>query len=215
MRLSVSIMSHPKRTQEAKALYAKVKKMPFTSLALVFDDGKGEWDTGKRALEIAASTKSDYSLVLQDDAIIGKNFYTNLINAIQNIPEKTILSLYLGRVRPHMLSVRRAFDRATETNSSYISYSTLMWGVGICLPTKDVYSMLKHVERYPNELYDTRIGRYYLDQYKKVYYLTNSIVDHNDSLPSLAGHDHPNTEPRVAHHFTDEIQEFNKKVVAI
>lgn len=206
-------MAHHDRSKEATRLYNKLSKMPFISRALVFDDGQGEWATGERALRLH-NANSHYHVVIQDDAIIGRNFYKNLHAALEKMPEKSLLSLYLGQIRPLRGSVRVAFSKASTNGDSFISHSTLLWGVCIAIPTKDIYPILKEAQRYPNDLYDVRIGRYYLNHYKKVYYTTTSIVDHNDELDSITGHKNPEVK-RVAHEYSDEIQVYNKRVTQI
>jgi hypothetical protein len=210
MTISCSIMASQLREAHAEALYEKLVSMPFENVAAVYDNGKGEWETGRRAL--IRHFGCDYHLVIQDDAIIGDNFYANLENALKALPEEGLLSLYLGKVRPYSATVTAAFNRASSQNASFISHTTLLWGVGIAIPTKDIQPMLKHVEKYPNKLYDVRIGQYYYDNKRPVFYTTTSLVDHDHTLPSLTGHD-KKTQPRVAHRYSDEILEFNQLVV--
>lgn len=212
MNISVSIMAHPSRSEHAMALYKKLHRMPFTCITPVFDDGNGEWATGEMSLRLHDS--SDWHIILQDDAIIGKHFYENVVNALEALPRKSLVSFYLGKVRPLSNTIQYSFNRAMALEKSWLTYQTLLWGVGIAIPTEDINRLLKHVEG-SQELYDRRIGSYYNDIGKPVFYTAVSLVDHNDSLPSLAG-SAPSKEPRVAHRFSgDSLVDFNSKVQPI
>jgi hypothetical protein len=214
MRISCSIMSHKSRVFEARELLAKLEKMPFVSVALVTDDGQGEWATGVRALQ-HPHRMSDFLVVLQDDSIIGEHFFENLTQALEALPQESLLSLYLGRVRPNKKIVLDTFMRARFLGKSFISAKTCLWGVALCLPTADIEPMLAHANFHPNKLYDRRIGEYYNANRKPVYYTTKSLVNHDYTIPSLLGHD-KSGEPRVAHYFVgDNLIEFNSEVEEI
>lgn len=212
MNISFGVMAHGDRANHANDLLNKLLDMPFYTGFLSFDKNNSEWDNGKVCLE-NFSTLCDYHVVIQDDAIIGPNFYTNLEASLKALPQKSILSLYYGQGRPYPQKVKQAFDKAIETDSSFISHRTLLWAVCIAIPTEDIEPMLQHAKRYPKLQYDNRIGQFYKDRKRPVYYTTKSIADHNDDLPSLTGHDTP--RKRVAHCYTDEVLEFNGKVVQI
>lgn len=202
-------MSHHARKKYALALYHKLDSMTFTCVTPVFDENNSEWDNGVEALQL--HDDSDYHVVIQDDAIIGNNFYVNLEAALKSLPQKSLLSLYLGQGRPSKYHVISAFNKAINSNSSFISHTKLLWGVCIAIPTKDIELILEHAKRYSKLQYDNRIGTYYRDIRKPIYYTTISIVDHDDSLPSLTGH-HTNLK-RVAHKYSDELLVFNSKIV--
>ncbi len=208
MRVSASLMSHHKREKQAVKLYNKLFDQGLNP-KIIWDRENNEWETGKEALEL--HDNSDWHVVIQDDAIIGDNFYTNLASAIQFLPNKSLLSLYLGKTRPYPNRVNSAFNKAMASNSSFISAKTLLWGVCIAIPTIDIEPMLTHVRRYSNLQYDNRIGAYYRDKRRPVYYTTKSIVDHDDSMPSLTGHKVEGK--RVAHNYSDDILEFNSCVI--
>lgn len=213
MKISAVVMAHPRRKDAAEALYNTLKNSPFVNMSITYDEQSNEWGTGKIALEYGIG-KADWHVVLQDDAIISESFYDNLYNALAAVPETNLVSLYLGRVRPNEYQVRSAFNRAMRTESSWISMSTLYWGVGIAIPSKDIISMLETAERYPKKLYDRRVGQYYLENQRKVYYTTVSLVDHDYTLPSLVGHD--TARPRVCHKFSgDSLITYNSKCVSL
>ena len=206
-------MASPQREEHAEALYAKLVAMPFSNVTVVYDNGSGEWDTGKRAW--ATHTDSDFLCVAQDDAIIGHSFYQNVVQALTNVPEHTIVSFYTGTVRPKPVEVARSVQYAKDNDISWLTDSTLHWGVCFAMPTQLIDTVMKSAdtnERSKVLNYDNRIGWYFKMRNRKVYYSMPSLVDHNDDLPSLTGHD-LSVEQRVAHWFVgDEVVEFNKEV---
>jgi len=210
MKISVAVMAHPSRAEEAERLYRKLFRQNFYEVGLVFDDGNGEWETGKRSL--LCHTDSDWHIVIQDDAIISDNFYDNALQAIVNVPEPTLLSFYTGTVRPYRSKVSRAVNKARAEQASYLSFNTLCWGVAFAIPTKDIETILDFVSS-SRLLYDARIGSYYQKTWQNVYYTNPSIVDHNWELPSLTGHNV--VLKRVAHRYEPGIVEWNNKVVEI
>lgn len=212
MRISIAVMAHPSRRKQAVALAKKLKTMPFTSWRVVFDTGNGEWPTGERA--IRGHDDSDWHIILQDDAIISETFYDNVVAALSAVPSKSLVSFYLGTVRPIPRTVKRVYNRAIGRDASWISYQTLLWGVGIAIPTEQIHAVLVNAKG-SKELYDRRIGSYYNRNKMPVYYTTISLVDHNDSLGSILGHG-GTKEPRVAQDFVgDRFLSFNSKVQPI
>jgi len=190
-------MAHPKRGKQAGILYSKLKRMPFNQCTLIFDKVNDEWTNGKNCLK-AYHPASDYHVVVQDDALLTPNFYENLVNAIQGIPEKTLFSLYTGTARPLPGRVKAAVERSE--NGTWLRTHTLMWGVGLAIPVSHIEAMLEFVEEI--ELpYDNKIGEFYTRNGLPVYYTVPSLVDHDDDLDSLiAGHGRDiDYEPRRAH----------------
>lgn len=212
MKISLAIMAHPSRRTEALNLARKISKMPFTHWRVLYDTGGGEWETGERALR-EYDKEADWHVVLQDDAVIGDNFYENLVSALNSAPETTLISLYLGKVRPLRGAIKIAFNQAIANNKSWIQYITLLWGVGIVIPTWQIENVLAHAEG-STELYDRRIGEYYKYHHLPVLYTTTSLVNHDDSLPSLTGHG-GTKEPRVAHMYSNDLIEFNDRIQRI
>lgn len=197
MRISATVMAHPKRKLQAEYLAAILKLYPFVNVSVVYDELANEWHTGKRALEQGIG-QGDYHLVIQDDAILTPYLYENIEGAINALGDKSLISLYTGTSRPLPDRVKAAANKAPD--GSFLRFHQLLWGVAIVIPTDQIEPMLKMVE--PVELqYDNKIGEYYCQNGQAVYYTMPSLVDHDDELGTLIpGHGkHINPEPRVAH----------------
>lgn len=197
MKISVAIMAHPKRTSEAAALMGELLDYPFVDRRLITDTENIEWETGKRALE-AGIDQGDWHVVIQDDAILTPEFYNNLVNGLNTLGERSLVSLYTGTARPLAGRVKSAVDRAPD--GSWLEFQQLMWGVGIAIPTDHIKPMLEFVEDIELQ-YDNKIGEFYCRNGVPVYYTVPSLVDHDDNLGSLIpGHGADvNPEPRIAH----------------
>lgn len=196
MRISVSIMAHPKRKTAAEALYAEIKQYPFSDVHIIWDELNDEWHTGKRAVSGGFVLGSDWHVVIQDDAILTPNLYENIKNAIAVLPVKTIFSLYTGTSRPLGKRVTAAVNKAKD--GEWLQSHQLFWGVGIVIPCDHIEPMLEFVEDIEGLQYDNRIGEFYCRNGLPVYYCIPSLVDHDDDAGSLLGHGQ-SPDPRVAH----------------
>lgn len=216
MTISVAVMAHPKRKKQAEALALELKSYSFVDVSISYDgvdagSHQEEWDNGKRAL-LAGVGKADWHVVVQDDAILSPGFYDNLQGAIENVPTKSLISLYTGTSRPIGKRVKRAVDKVVD--ETWLSYWLLMWGVGILIPSSHIEPMLDFVAD-RTEPYDTRIGIFYQRNRLPVYYTMPSLVDHDDVLGTLIpGH---GTAPgaRVAHRLATGPVQWNRQVITI
>ena len=197
-------MAHPKRKDRAELLYSKLITMPFSSVKIVYDNKNNEWDTGKRSW--LSHNDSDWSIVIQDDAVIGNSFYKNIESALNNIPSKTLVSFYVGKVRPYSDRVQKAVNDAIFDNISWIRFNTLLWGVCSAIPTKNVKAIIEYVDNM-HLPYDNKIGQFFKSNHLPVYYTVPSLVDHKDD-DTLTGH--VTKQKRTAHNFVgDALFDFN------
>lgn len=209
VKLSAAIMAVPERSEAARKLCEQLANQGLYA-RIIFDSKRVEWDTGKRAL-LSYDDDADYHIVLQDDAIIGDNFVANAIRAIQEVPVRTLISFYVGTQRPYKISVKEAADKARQRGGSWLTFNTLLWGVGIAVPTEDIPSIA-----YANSsifAYDRRVGQFYKAIGRSVYYTFPSIVDHDDEVPSAL--DHTTNGRRVAHRFSVDDETFDGLIFPI
>lgn len=212
MNITVTVMAHPKRRQQAEALALKLKQGAFMDVSITWDEINEEWHTGKRSI-LRGVNRGDWHIVLQDDAIIPDNFYQHVTDALSNAPVKSLVSFYTGTVRPLPGRVKSAVRRANEAGFCWLRGYLLFWGVGIAIPTDHILPMLEFIEG-QTEPYDTRLGYFYQRNMLPVLYTNPSLVDHNEDLGSLLDHGkHP--EPRVAHNFITGPVQWNNQALDI
>jgi hypothetical protein len=187
--IDVAVMAHSARAGSALALAQQ------TGARITWDDGNGEWDTGARAWD-SIDRGADWGLVLQDDALPIPDMLAHLAEALASAP-RTCTSLYVGTGRPSANAVTGAIERASRTRAAWLEHRTLLWGVGVVLPTEDIAPLLAWAARVTYS-YDQRIGAWYLGQHRPVRYAWPSLVDHADG-PSLVGHSSRRPIARHAH----------------
>lgn len=196
MRLSVKIMAHKKR---AKFVEELVERLGLTEDDVIWDKIQNRWDTGRRAWEAVDQT-AEWGAVIQDDAVVCKDFIAGMEKALHYIPRDMVVSPYVGTRRPLAHRVEAAVRAAKRNDAAWIRMPSLNWGVAIVLPTDIIDGMLPWCDKqgYPN--YDRRVGRYAIDV-KKMHTICTwpSLVDHRD-VPSLVGHG----GGRYAHQFIGE-----------
>lgn len=182
--LAIVIMAHPARRARAELLAEEVK----ADTIIWDDDRKGEWDTGARAWRTGSLLSASHVLVLQDDAIPVANLRGEIHARIHQHPTMPI-SLYLGKKKPSRWAraVNDAVCDARSHEAGWILATHLLHGVGIVLPVGMIPSTLRwaHADSRP---YDQRIGAYLRTIGKPTLYTWPSLVDHDDSFPTLVEH---------------------------
>lgn len=212
MNVSIRIMAHADRAEQAILLYKQLENMPFYDCRIEWDNSNNEWHTGKAAW--MCQKGSDFALVIQDDAIISDEFFTNVSRAIKAVPHETCISFYLGTTRPYNNAITKAFDKASDTGASWLSGLSLHHGVCVALPTNTIEGVIKYAESKHNLQYDHRIGSYFQKHKLPVYYTMPSLCDHDDDLPSITNH--KVSSPRVARMYQPEfVSMWNDKVIEI
>lgn len=183
--LAIIVMAHPRRRARAELLAQYVK-----ADVIVWDhEQRGEWSTGARAWLAASEFDTTHALVIQDDAEPVANLRKLLIQALTEVPD-TPISLYLGQKKPSRWApnVAEAVEEADVVGANWIAASHLLHGVAIVLRHEWITPMLQWAEL-SNQPYDQRIGRYLrLMRNRRVLYTWPSMVDHDDTVPTLVRH---------------------------
>jgi hypothetical protein len=205
-------MAHPKRRAQVLILQNDLLAQGLEA-TVTWDRIGSEWDTGRRAME-AGIGQGEWHLVLQDDALITPHFGANLHSAIAAAPSNCLISLYTGQVRPLPSRVIEAVSKAPD--GSWLRFYTLMWGVGLLIPSDHIEPMLEFTAdpQYAETPYDSRIGLFYNRNRLPVYYTMPSLVDHADHLGSLLEHDYE-PDARKAHRVANGLIHWNDQVTDI
>lgn len=145
-----------------------------------------EWDTGRRALA-AYDPAADWHLVLQDDAVICDDLVAGLARALDRVAIPSIVSLYLGTVRPFASRVEHAAQVAEEIGASWVTAPGLYWGVALAVPVPLVEDLLHRADTSRVAEYDSRLSRAAMSLDLPVWYTRPSLVDHRQG-PSLLLH---------------------------
>lgn len=174
MKISYAVMMHPTREKYKDYLLSKLGDIP-----IIMDRGKGVWDTARRAW-LSYDKNADYHLVVQDDAIVGKDFKERLEKEIRRHPNCAI-NLYFGnRKRLYKIAEK-------ELKNGGVRMDWLSWAVAVCLPRKIIEGMVGYCDNMKilENHDDTRISHYLLKIGMGVWYPLPSLVDHRWQEPSL------------------------------
>lgn len=179
IKLSISVMAHPSRKEYFNYLREKLGDVPF----LIDEESRGTAWNCERAWR-AYDPSADYHVVIQDDAIIGKDFKDKamkLINEVINEHGKIAFNFYYGTRAKFREEAAEALKRG------YIIKERPHWGVAICLPTCEIENMLKFWNTVSNPQDDKRISQFLKSRNIPVYFPIPSYIDHRHELTSLVG----------------------------
>ncbi len=198
MKLSISVMAHPSRSEFFPYLSKMLGDVPFSIDHL----SQGEWENCKKAWRMHASD-ADWHVVIQDDAIVCENFIDRAIEVITKAREvigsdNYICNFYYGYRRS---AAKQAADALAK---GYWINSAPKWGVAICLPVRLIEEMIKFGDEVKNDDWktkdDARIGAFISTKKIPVYFPMPSIIDHRHGK-SLVGDP---GEKRSAYKFIDK-----------
>jgi hypothetical protein len=191
--LCVVVVAHASREEMAMTLKDKVN-----ADAVFMDDGSlGEWKNHELAWKFAQKSKKSHAVILQDDAMPVDNFRKHVLDAVEQKPH-ALISLYVGTHRPRKEQVEKAVEQADKIKASWLMADTLMWGVGVVVPTALIPEIFSTV-RLSKLPYDQRVGRWAELTKNNVYYTWPSLVDHADEPTVVKGRSKQRQGARVAH----------------
>jgi hypothetical protein len=192
--LSVAIMAHPQRREQAVALRRALDR----GVPIVWDEKNDRWDTGKRAM-LAYDPYCSHHLVLQDDVVVPRDLVTGVIEMLRHVPDTSPVSLYLGKHQ----RIPEATARAERGGVSFITWAKLDHGLGIVVPTGCIPDMIAYSDRQMQiENYDARLSRYWEDQAKlRTWYTWPSLIDHAHGPSLVPGRKGTGENSRTARRF--------------
>lgn len=148
---------------------------------LVLDtQASGLTANGQRAWAAASMTNSDWTVVLEDDAIPCTDFHTRLAEALTSTPTD-VVSLYCGTSYPLQAQdvYRLAITEADNAGANYFTLPNLWHTVGVAIRTPLVKQMLEHIDGLTLPL-DEAITTWMLAEGRRAAYTHPSLVDHRD-----------------------------------
>jgi len=207
MSVGGAIMAHPVRAGWVDELVAQTGYPISWAVGEPTSDPEKRWLVGRTAWQLAASQGKEWSVVVQDDAVLCDNFLPLLDSLTEAVGERGIVCAYTGvpKLRNGVLQgnvvqmIRSARGGVNVTNTR-----SLNWGVVIAIPTKHVLEMLDWCDEQVGDAYDYRIGRYVRDELGlPTWYPHPSLVDHR-GVESLIGR--VDERPRVAYDFNKTLK---------
>lgn len=202
MRVSVSVMAHPDRSEHVDALIEALGREHPVSVSW---DAEGPasgnadrvWRNARNAW-LMHDPDADWHLLLQDDALVCADLIDGLSVALEFLPAKRqAVSLYLGQGKNVPRKWSSLAEKADLAGAAWIRTDRVMWGVALALPVPAIADMIAFADRRPNVPDDMRVAGWVRKQSLDVWYPWPSLVDHRP-VPSLTKH---NAADRVARRF--------------
>lgn len=196
VKLSVAVMAHPTREAFVDEL---MPSLP--GAQVVWDEKNDRWDTGRRSM-LAYDPTADWHLVVQDDALLCRDFLPGVEAALEHVPSNPV-AFYAGRVRPHAARVVKLIRNARATGNPWVVMPGPWWGVAVAVRTEQIDAMVAWGDEHPEiPNYDRRMAEHFERDDVACYYSVPSLVNHR------VGPDNPSLVPgrsgaqgRVAYYF--------------
>jgi len=185
MTVGIGIVAHARRFHQARMLRK------------VVDAQCVSWDYGNigaRANHLSVwnmlgQLNTDWSLVLEDDAVVVNNFREQLDAVLAHAPTP-VVSLYLGTGNPKCWQPRieRALVRAQRRDAHWLVCRNVIHAVAVAVPTRFVPEMLRSLYCGRGPI-DEDLTRYVVRHFgvHHVGYPVPSLCDHADG-PTLITH---------------------------
>jgi hypothetical protein len=202
LKISLAVMYHPSRIAHARALAAQCA--PLRPQLVADPDPTGVPSPLRTAKAAWAAVRPDatHHLVLQDDAVLARDFLTHLEAVVARRPTHG-LALYVNRgsLRNGYL-VRRA--AASGARWSRLSSSEYTPTLGFVLPAQDARELASYLRTVPDEFRDDDevVTLFCRERGLPVAATVPSLIEHGD-LPSVAGNG--NHGARHAAVFADQV----------
>ena len=189
MKVSVSIMAHPDRAEMVDQLRERLEQPARVAFDLEGPPTRHPdriWRTARRAWE-RFEDDADWHLLLQDDAVIADHLMEMLPAALSRVPQRSIVSLYVGGGRPLSSMWEKTTAEANQVGASWIVGPRALWGVALALPVPLIGDMLAYCDRQHGATDDMRVGRWGQRSKLETWFTWPCLVDHPDG-GSLVGH---------------------------
>lgn len=178
-QLTIFIVGHHSRIEHVNAL--GISSL-YADHIILDDFQSGAATLHQRALRHISELKHDgFSIVIEDDALPVDNFRELAGSWLKRFPTD-LISFYLGTGRPPQWQSIVDKKIRYSKQHGYIVLSQLIHAVCYGMPNYMAYTILNNFDA--NKPADYAIG----DCVSKVIYPIYSLVDHNDSLPSVERH---------------------------
>jgi hypothetical protein len=173
MKLSVAIMAHPTRKAFVDEL---LPQLP--GAVVVWDERNDRWHTGRRSM-LAFSARADWHLVVQDDALLCKDFLGQVREALAEVADGPA-AFYCGRSGQFGSSSSfDALNNAFRKGERWVKAPGPFWGPAVAVRTVDIPAMVRWCDRRPDiPNYDRRMSRYFHHLKRDCWYSVPCLVEH-------------------------------------
>jgi hypothetical protein len=192
VKLSASIMAHPARSGEVDQLRRDLGLSHGVTPVAWDDEGPPSgsanrvWRTARKGWMLADPT-ADWHVLIQDDALVCRDFLAGLERALAYVPPDVVVSAYLGTGRTVPIRWEALARAADSAGASWVRTQRLMWGVCVVLPVHLIPEMIERADRRAGVPDDMRVAGWAEKTGREVWYAWPSLADHR-RVPSLTKH---------------------------
>lgn len=201
-------MAHPQRSEWVDEVVSQTGYPIAWAVGPPTPDPEKRWAVGRAAWELAAQQGKDWSVVVQDDAVLCDNFLVLIDSLTAAVGDRGLVCAYTGvpKIKNGVVqqSSLQMIQKATH-RFNVTPMRSLNWGVVLAMPTHLVADMLVWCDEREGDPYDYRIGCYVRDVLgKQTWYPHPSLVNHRGA-ESLIGR--VDDRERVAYRFEPGLRE--------
>ena len=183
-QVPIGVVAHFSRHERAERLAESVD----AEIIAVDNGGLGAGKNHESCYEWMSESKAPWVLLLEDDAIVCKDFRNQLNACLAAAPPTGLMSLYLGRARPPHWQI--SIMRVIAGDENYFLASELLHHVAVAIRPRMIPAMLKFIRndtayadgRLP---IDEAVGAWARSKSMPVVYSNPSIVNHDSRTKSL------------------------------
>jgi len=190
VKVSYSIMAHPDRADHVDQI---IESFDASAVRVSWDrEGPASGNADRvwrnaRAAWLMHEPDADWHVLLQDDAVLCRDFAAGMSEALRHVPGPAVVSPYLGNGRTVPTRWATLAATADAHGAAWIRTSKLMWGVSIAIPTLLISDMIRHADTRAGVPDDMRVAGWAEKNGVDVWYTWPSLVDHRQ-VPSLTKH---------------------------
>lgn len=167
-------MAHPARV----SFVDELRSGELVDVPVVWDERSDRWDTGRRSM-LAVERGAAWHVVVQDDAIVCRDFLAGVERALAAVEPTGPVAFYTGRVRPARTFVEGMVRAADELGRRWLEFEGPWWGVAVAVPVAMIPGMVEWGDAHPQIAnYDRRMARYFDLIGATCRYSHPSLVDH-------------------------------------
>ena len=182
--LHIGIMTVPPRRELARRLKESILNS-FVSCDMDYPE-RGPWFNWRNTAQQAVSRGATHVLVLQDDAILCRDFSANLASVLRCVVDEP-LSLYLAR--PRLVTL------AKQLGTNLLGMYGVPSALALLFPAWLVKQAIDWIDRHENtglwsalDHDDARLNTWSSHTRRRIVHCCPSLVDHDVSVPSTLGH---------------------------
>jgi hypothetical protein len=202
--LSVAIMTHPDRQEQLQNLIDQIGDQ--TEYTIITDtDGLGIWGNAMRAWR-AYTPEATHHMVLQDDVILSRNFFS--------IAKKLISRVFSGDSVSFCDNLRSEMNLAEKENYHWAVTTKVRHGQCLVQPVGQIEDFIHFCEWFVRPDYDHDDGRLemFLKKHRRaIWHSVPSLVEHDDR-GSVGGEMNNDHEPYLAFKFIGKDNQADEKL---